>query len=158
MCTPIYFSTGFVEKALPFHEPRNYGHMSISEKYKGLINRKDWRIGILKRYEDGLTAIYTEDTHFYVFEDSVSRYTGFKNSAGNEIFEGDLLAITDKNHTEVSKVYWDKSSQQWKVGFSPLLDSFSSHDLQNCLDCAIVGHIFTHQHLLRPSKINTYKE
>lgn len=133
-------------------------HMGISEKYKGLINGKDWQVGILKCYENGLTAIFAEDTYFYVFEESVSRYTGFKNYAGNEIFEGDLLASRDKNHMEVSSVYWDDRAGQWKVGLPPFQDSFSSRDLENSLDSAIVGHIFTHQHLLQPSKIGTYKE
>jgi|SRR5690554_1953982 len=132
--------------------------LDISQKYKGLVNGKDWEAGSLRRYKNGLTAIHKDNNHFYVFEDSVSRYTGFKTTSGEEIYEGDFLAVSEKEEKKINMVYWDEGCQQWKVSPSPFQDPLLSQCLQNCLDSLVVGHVFTHQHLLKSVKINHQNE
>jgi len=133
--------------------------IKTSYKFKGLINGKDWESGDLKFYNNDLTAICREDTEFFVFKDSVSRFTGFCNSSGEEIYEGDLLASRDTNSEgiPVHLVFWDRNSREWKVGSLPVEDPLLSNPLDNCVDQVIVGHVFTHQYLLSSSKVDHFK-
>src|SRR5690606_5815108 len=123
--------------------------MDIPQRFKGLINGRVWESGSLKLDDNGLTVIHRDDNDFYVFEDSISRFTGHKNSYGDEIYEGDLLASEKPDGKGVQQVFWDEVFQQWKVGPSPKQDPLLSQPLESSLDYSIVGHEFTHQHLLR---------
>src|SRR5690554_6179373 len=134
------------------------GNLDLSKKYKGLINRQDWETGTLKLYKDDLTALCREDKHFYVFKESVSKFTGLVNDSGKEIYEGDILRLEGKKDNEVVVVFWDDSGQQWKAGSLPLQDPDLSIPLENCLNGVVVGHEYTHQHLLHSIKIGVYSE
>ncbi len=125
------------------------------EKWKGLKNSKDWETGDLKIYDNDLAAIYRDNREFFIYKDSASRFTGFVNTSGKEIYEGDLLADGDLIHgsTEIRVVFWNNDHKQWKVGSSPTEEALLSQPLQHYLNHQIVGHIFTHQHLLAASKI-----
>jgi len=133
-------------------------NLDLSEKYKGLINRQDWETGTLKLYKDDLTALCRENKHFYVFKESVSRFTGFVNASGKEIYEGDILRLEGKKENEMVVVFRDARGQQWKAGPSLLQDPNLSIPLKDCLSAEVVGHEFTHQHLLQSFKMNLYSE
>src|SRR5690554_1558264 len=132
------------------------GNLDLSKKYKGLINRQDWETGTLKLYKDDLTALCREDKHFYVFKESVSRFTGFVNTSGKEIYEGDILRLEGKEDNEMVVVFWDDMVQQWKAGTSPLQNRDLSIPLKEYLSAVVVGHEFTHQHLLQSFKMDLY--
>lgn len=137
------------------HVMRN---LDITEKHKGLINRKDWEIGTLRLYEDDLAAICRDGKEFYVFKDSVSRFTGFVTNSGEEIFEGDILSVVGKNEDALLEVFWDEASRLWKVGCPSIQDSRLCQLLAKCLNSRIVGHVFTHQYKLRAFKTNPLNE
>lgn len=122
-----------------------------SPKYKGLKNGKEWESGTVLIYENGLAVIHRDGKKFYVFQESVSKFTGYTNAFGKEIYEGDLLeaeVIEENKKIKIGqRVYWDRIYNQWKV------ESFHSQNRQedellyNCLDQNIVGHVFTHGYL-----------
>lgn len=129
-----------------------------SPKFKGLINGKDWETGTLKNNDDDLTVISRNGRDSYVFEDSVSRFTGFVNDRSEEIYEGDLLMKNAECDTEVYVVFWDNVSQQWALGTSGSYDDMFEFrfPLENRMQFSVIGHSFTHCHLLESS--NVYHE
>lgn len=122
-----------------------------NQKFKGLINGKEWKAGALELYENDLTAILGNGKRVYVFKDSVSRFTGYTNALGEEIYEGDLLATNSDSEVGISVVFWDKMSHQWILSISHTYDADINSPLENHLDLSIIGHSFTHCHLLEPS-------
>lgn len=119
-------------------------NLDITKKYKGLVNRKDWETGALKVLPDGLAALCRDGQEFYVFKDSISKFTGFLTDSGEEIYEGDILSPIGKNEDALIKVFWDQLSRTWRAGHSQLEDA----PLAECLGSRIVGHEFTHQYKL----------
>lgn len=126
--------------------------LNIKQKFKGLINGKVWKSGRFKLYANGLAVIIKDNSPFYVFKESVSRFTGCINASGEEIYEGDLLTFKGSGEKEIHQVVWEEGSQQWKVICPPSEDPIFGSYLENCLHSSIVGHIFTHQHLLPSTK------
>jgi len=127
------------------------------EKCKGLKNGKDWEYGVGKIYKDGLAIIQRGDNKYYVFKDSLSMFTGAINSMGQEIFEGDLLeaeVIDAENIIKcVQQVVWDQVDQQWKVEYF-VRNKVIKEALNKALNKKIIGHVYTHQYLLKsPSKL-----
>jgi len=143
---------------LPITLPTTMEQINRWEKWKGLKNGKDWETGNLKIYDNDMAVIYRENNQVYIFKDSASRFTGFVNASGKEIYEGDLLADGDVIHgsTEIKVVFWNNDHQQWKVGPSPTEQALLSHPLEHYLNHQIVGHIYTHQHLLDTSKTKAH--
>lgn len=128
--------------------------MDAIVKHKGLRNGRDWETGTLIIYDDGLAAIKTENDLFYVFGESVSKYTGLQTFAGIEIYEGDLIAVEDQGDHHMFAVYLDQLDHQWKV--QPIgADNLTYCKIEDCLGGDIVGHIFTHEHLLSANRLKT---
>jgi|SRR5690554_4096499 len=128
-------------------------------KFKGLRTGRDWESGDLKLYGGELAAIFRGNNEFYVFKDSVSIFTGFVNVFGQEIYEGDLLG-TKENDQEgglANCVFWDGDCQQWKVRAAPGQGAGVTLPLSHCLELAVVGHEFTHQHLLSSPEEGKYR-
>lgn len=127
----------------------------LNQKYKGLINGKHWKTGTLKHYDNNLTAIYRQGNPFYVFEDSVSRFTGYLNTSGDEIYEGDLLVPNGEKNLGINVVFWDEFTQQWNLRLHPAHDSILTVSLENSLDQLIIGHLFTHSYLVSSLAIHS---
>lgn len=130
--------------------------MDTLVKYKGLKNSKDWEIGNLINYKEGLAAIETAKALYYVFHESVSRFTGCKTNSGIEVYEGDLIAQDDHEKNIISIVYLDQLDGQWKL--DPVgSDSHLRYKVRDCITGTVIGHAFTHQHLLSNSILRTLK-
>src|SRR5690606_7752818 len=115
--------------------------MDIRQRFKGLINGRAWESGSFKLDDNGLADMHRGDNDFYVFEDSISKFTGFKNTSGDEIYEGDLLTLEKPNVNVVHQVFWDGVHRHWRAGPSPLQDPLLSERLENCLHCFVIGHV-----------------
>lgn len=124
-------------------------------KCKGLKNGRDWEYGIGKSFDDGLAFIHRGDTRCYVFKDSLSLYTGFNNSIGQEIYEGDLLEAEIIKYGFkfrcIQQVVWDQVDRQWKVEYFIAKNKTVKEALDKDLDKAVVGHTFTHEYLIKLS-------
>lgn len=132
--------------------------LDITKKYKGLVNRKDWETGTLRLYADGLAAICRDDKEFFVFKDSVSRFTGFLTNSGEEIYEGDILSILGENDDALVKVFWDETYRLWRAISPGVEDAHLRRPLSGSLNSRIVGHVFTHQYKLGNSKTNPHSK
>lgn len=120
----------------------------LSERFKGLINGKDWKAGLVKRYDGHLTAISANEVDFYVYEESVSRFTGYLNLFGEDIYEGDLLAPDYNIRKGTGIVVWDNNIECWILQPTGNGKQPYGARLINHLNQGIVGHYFTHLHLV----------
>lgn len=120
--------------------------------------------GNAQRWAKDLLREMAEDDFELKFDTPFLQFTGLKDKNGQEIFEGDILkseeiaiSLTDKQieirgadvvQSEwVGKVEWDKEGADYNLVCDGIEIGFPRHDST----FEILGNIFEHPHLLKPS-------
>ena len=86
--------------------------------------------------------------HFNVFEvkpESVSQFTGSIDSQGKDIYEGDIVELSEGFHPKLRPIVFNEHGA-WYIG--ELGVSFEQMKANGFVDCKIVGNIYENDELL----------
>ena len=92
--------------------------------------------------------LISDVTGFYAYEEfKIMQSTGLVDMYDKEIFEGDVLKMSDG---ELAKVVWNKELACWEAEFlSEIVDLSEVADVKsNRSDCEIVGNIYENPEFL----------
>lgn len=112
-------------------------------KFRGKrIDNGEWIIGDLCRGENGTFAISTNTIGLYeVHPESVGQYTGLKDKAGKEIYEGDILKDIHGYITEVRYI-----GAEFKSYCEPIDSGVGLFETEKY---EIIGNVFENPDLLQ---------
>lgn len=100
--------------------------------------------GVVEMFErDGSTGRMVDPNNFMVMQ-----YTGLKDKAGKEIYEGDILEVDDAVDFLTLEVYWHEPSASFG-----LTRGGYERDMASGNDCKITGNIYENPELLVPTPI-----
>ena len=104
---------------------------------------------LLLEYRRNDSTDYVECTKLELQQGKATEYTGLKDKNGKEIFEGDLLRVTDTyQHTYPMKVIWDEDCWTLKEdGTFGTLSEWNKHG-------EVIGNIYENKELLKSNQKN----
>ena len=85
---------------------------------------KEWYFGYLNKFDNLYFINDGTGTMPFVEEESIGQYTGFKDSKGNKIYEGDILEIENDCEVNHLEVYYYEPMGIWGA-----YDEFVGYDV-----------------------------
>lgn len=112
-------------------------------KFRGIaVWNKQWVYG-LPRIRDGVSHGIIEESNSAGHDveiETITQYTGFKDSNGVEIYEGDIIEKFEDNHSKFSGVYqieWKRAGFYIRRG-----NNLVTFGVKIARSCRVIGNIY----------------
>lgn len=135
-------------RTIKFRGAHDVGLHNTEMYYGDLVERYgDFYISYLIQFEYKLIDVYS---------DSVGQFTGFCDSKGYEIYEGDIIKSIEQGKTRIADVRWgifsdfDFACETWIIDNEPLMTFIERKNNSNNESqiFKVIGNIFQNQDLL----------
>lgn len=133
--------------------------MNREIKFRGkLVNSKEWAEGNLYIRVDGTYIITPDETilgkYGKVNKETVGQYTGLHDKNGKEIYEEDVVKITNKNSKVIpikpliAQIVWSEEYLAYILITTSVKDAFENLGDYIDYDIEVIGNVFENPELL----------
>lgn len=131
-------------------------------KFRGMDSNGDWHYGLVgykstTLLPGGKTGWFISDIDgspwaYQVRPETIGQYTGLKDSAGKEIYEGDIVDLVTEI-AEPAVIEWDEITACFNIlsksgGFSATFDNYCGDDLE------VISNIYENPELLEDNNVH----